>query len=68
VAARLIARCDDLEALAPGDRKNLNILTRWRFEQFGKDALDLVEGRLAFGIESGKLKMSRVAARETEDA
>ena len=32
----------------------------WRYEQFGKDALDLVEGRLAFAIENGKLKMSRV--------
>ena len=51
VAARLIARSDDLEALAAGVRKNLNILSGWRYEQFGKDALDLVEGRLAFGIE-----------------
>ena len=36
----------------------------WRFEQFGKDALDLVEGRLAFAIENGKLKMSRVVEQE----
>ena len=70
VAARLIARTDDLEALAAGVRKNLNILSGWRYEQFGKDALDLVEGRLAFAIENGKLKMSRVvqAAEERVDA
>ena len=68
VAARLIARSDDLEALAAGVRKNLNILSGWRYEQFGKDALDLVEGRLAFAIEDGKLKMSRVAREETVDA
>ena len=68
VAARLIARSDDLEALAAGVRKNLNILSGWRYDQFGKDALDLVEGRLAFGIESGKLKMNRVTPRETVDA
>ena len=68
VAARLIARSDDLEALAAGVRKNLNILSGWRYEQFGKDALDLVEGRLAFGIENGRLKMSRVAVKETVDA
>jgi ribonuclease D len=67
VAARLIARSDDLEALAAGVRKNLNILRGWRYDQFGKDALDLVEGRLAFGIENGKLKMSR-ALQETVDA
>ena len=68
VAARLIARSDDLEALAAGVRKNLNILSGWRYEEFGKDALDLVEGRLAFAIENGKLKMSRVAEEESVDA
>jgi ribonuclease D len=68
VAARLIARSDDLEALAAGVRKGLNILHGWRYEEFGKDALDLVEGRLAFAIENGKLKMSRIADKETVDA
>ena len=68
VAARLIARSDDLEALAAGVRKGLNILSGWRYEEFGKDALDLVEGRLAFAIENGRLKMSRVAEKERIDA
>ena len=69
VAAKLIARADDLEALAAGVRKDLNILKGWRFEEFGRDALDLVEGRLGFAIENGKLKMSRlVADPTTEDA
>ena len=67
VAPRLIARSDDLEALAAGVRKDLRILQGWRFEEFGSDALDLVEGRLAFAIENGKLKMSRVV-QETVDA
>src|SRR3954468_11303252 len=66
VAARLIARTDDLEALAAGVRKNLSILFGWRYEQFGKDALDLVEGRLAFAIENGKLKMSRLVKQAEE--
>ena len=44
VAPRLIARSDELEALAAGVRKDLNILQGWRFEEFGRDALDLVEG------------------------
>ena len=61
VAPKLIARSDDLEALAAGVRKDLNILKGWRFEEFGRDALALVEGRLAFAIEKGKLKMSRIA-------
>lgn len=59
VAPRLIARSDDLESLAAGVR-DLNILKGWRFEEFGRDALNLVEGRLGFAIENGKLKMSRL--------
>ena len=62
VAANLIARSDELEALAAGVRSDLNILSGWRFDEFGRDALDLVEGRLAFATENGKLKMSKVDA------
>jgi ribonuclease D len=59
VAPRLLARSDDLEALAAGQRQGLSILEGWRFEQFGRDALALVEGRLGFAVVNGKLKMSR---------
>jgi ribonuclease D len=62
VASKLIARTDELELLAAGVRDGLNILGGWRFEQFGRDALDLVEGRLAFATENGKLKMTRTMA------
>ena len=66
VAPRLIARADDIEALAAGVRSGLSILSGWRFEEFGRDALNLVEGRLGFAIENGKLKMSRIV-REVVD-
>ncbi|MCJ7422227.1 ribonuclease D [Sphingomicrobium astaxanthinifaciens] len=59
VAPRLIARAQELELLAAGEREGLDILSGWRFEEFGRDALDLVEGRLAFATEQGKLKMTR---------
>ena len=59
VAARLIARSEELELLAAGRRDGLAILEGWRFEQFGRDALDLVEGRLAFAVRGGKLVMTR---------
>ncbi|NNM75566.1 ribonuclease D [Sphingomonas sp. ID1715] len=59
VAPRLLARTDELELLAAGKRNGLAILQGWRSEQFGKDALDLVEGRLAFAVKDGKLKMTR---------
>jgi ribonuclease D len=59
VASRLLARSDDLEALAAGQREGLSILRGWRFEQFGRDALALVEGQLGFTVRNGKLKMTR---------
>jgi len=67
VASKLIARADELEALAAGVRNGLNILSGWRFEEFGRDAVDLVEGRIGFAIENGKLKLSRMA-KEPVDA
>ena len=67
VASKLIARADELEALAAGVRNGLNILSGWRLEEFGRDAVDLVEGRIGFAIENGKLKLSRMA-KETIDA
>lgn len=62
VAARLLARTDELELLAAGVRDKLAILEGWRFDQFGRDALDLVEGRMAFAVKGGKLQMTRTAA------
>ena len=50
---------DQLEALAAGVRK-LPMLEGWRYEIFGKDALDLVEGKLAFAVEKGRLKMTHI--------
>ena len=63
VAPRLLTRSDELEALAAGSRK-LPMLEGWRYEVFGKDALELVEGKLAFAVERGKLKMTRVEGDE----
>ncbi len=69
VAPRLIVRSEELERLAAGEREDLEVLTGWRFDQFGRDALDLVEGRLAFAVVNGKLKMTLTneedMARET---
>ena len=60
VAARLLARSDELEMLAAGVRKNLPVLDGWRYDVFGHDALDLVEGKMAFAVVDGKLKMTHV--------
>jgi ribonuclease D len=66
VAARLIVRTEELERLAAGERDGLELLTGWRFEQFGRDALDLVEGRLAFAVVGGKLKMTRTLEEDMQ--
>jgi ribonuclease D len=58
VASRLIAKADDLEKLAAGERDNLELLQGWRFEEFGRDALDLVEGRVAFTVRGGQLQIT----------
>ena len=70
IASRLLARSDDLEALAAGQRKGNPLLEGWRFEQFGRDALELVEGKLAFAVVKGRLKMAHIddIAGSGEDA
>ena len=59
VASRLLTRSDELEQLAAGMR-DLPMLEGWRYEIFGKDAVDLVEGKLAFAVEKGRLKMTHI--------
>ena len=59
VAARLLTKADEMEALAAGVR-DLKILEGWRYDVFGKDALELVEGRLAFAVKDGRLLMTHV--------
>ncbi len=59
VAARLLARSDELELLAAGIRE-LPMLNGWRYEVFGREALELVEGKMAFAVVKGRLKMTRV--------
>ena len=60
VASRLLARGEELELLAAGVRKDLSILEGWRYQTFGHDALELVEGKLAFAVVAGKLKMTHI--------
>ncbi|WP_174278730.1 ribonuclease D [Sphingomonas bacterium] len=67
VAPKLLARSDELEALAAGTRDGLPMLTGWRYDQFGRDAVDLVEGRLGFAVVGGRLKMTRQDDRVEEE-
>ena len=66
-SARLLARSDELELLAAGVR-DLPMLEGWRYDAFGKDALDLVEGKLAFAVKRGRLKMTHIDNAKAEAA
>ncbi|HEY8604678.1 ribonuclease D [Tsuneonella suprasediminis] len=66
VASRLLTRSDEMEALAAGMR-DLPILKGWRYEVFGREALDLVEGKLAFAVENGRLKMTHIDDEQPGD-
>ncbi|MDX1737139.1 MAG: ribonuclease D, partial [Alphaproteobacteria bacterium] len=47
IAARVVATSDDLEKLASQDNPDIAALSGWRYEVFGKRALDLMSGKLA---------------------
>ena len=68
VAARLIARSDDLEALAAGGRDGIAMMQGWRYDVFGHAALDLVEGRMGFAVKNGKLVMSEIDTAAANEA
>jgi len=59
VAPRLLTRAEEMESLAAGMR-DLKVLEGWRYEVFGRDALELVEGKLAFAVKNGKLAMTHI--------
>jgi ribonuclease D len=47
VVPRIIADKDGLELLALGKRENIHALTGWRYDIFGKQALRMLEGKIA---------------------
>jgi ribonuclease D len=62
VAPKLVVKGDELDAIAAGVRDGLPVLNGWRFDIFGKDALALVDGHLAFTVRDGKLTMTGTGA------
>ena len=56
VAARLVANADELDRLAAGKR-DAPVLRGWRNEVFGRDAVDLIEGRLALALDGEHAKL-----------
>jgi len=55
VASKIIATVDDLEQVALDHEADIPVLRGWRRELFGEQAIALKEGRLALGVEKGKV-------------
>ena len=60
VAPKLLASAHDLEMIAAFDNADVKALKGWRYELFGKDALELKTGKLALSIEKKQIKVIRV--------
>ena len=59
MAVKLVADADDLEQIAADDAADVRALRGWRWEIFGKDALDLKHGRLALTAAGKRVKLVR---------
>jgi len=57
VAGKVIATVDDLEKIAADDNADVEALKGWRYELFGKQALELKRGDIALGFENKKIQI-----------
>lgn len=55
IAPKLIANAADLDALAASDSADVPALHGWRYEVFGKKALEFKAGKIAMKIEGKKI-------------
>jgi ribonuclease D len=65
VAQRLVATSEDLELIAASDNAEVPALAGWRFEVFGRDALDLKHGRLGLTAAGKRIKLVRLGDEPT---
>ena len=56
IASNLIASSGDIEKLAESNDANIPALSGWRYEVFGKEAIELKEGRLSLGLKGGNIQ------------
>jgi len=62
VASKLLATAADIELIAAyGDKAEVPALSGWRFKLFGREALDLRDGKLAIAIENNRLKLAKTS-------
>ncbi|MBL9048358.1 MAG: ribonuclease D, partial [Tabrizicola sp.] len=55
---KLLCVASDLELIAAfGKEAKVAAMSGWRYKLFGKEALELRDGKLAIAVENGKLKL-----------
>jgi len=59
VAPKLVATRDELDSIATTNDSDIRPLQGWRYELFGKDALDLKAGRLGLTGDRGQVRVLR---------
>ncbi|WP_182417102.1 ribonuclease D [Bartonella sp. HY038] len=58
VAAKIIASSDDIEKIVvDGVAAKIGAMHGWRYEMFGKKALQMLEGSLAISFENNRIKL-----------
>lgn len=57
VAPKLLANVEDLEKIAESDDADVKALHGWRYDLFGKNAIALKNGEVAFAIKDGKIEV-----------
>ena len=60
VAPRLLATSDELDRLATEDEPDIPVLSGWRRDVFGADALLLKSGGITLGVDGKRIKLVRV--------
>lgn len=55
VAPKLLANTDDLYEIALRNEAKVPALTGWRYDIFGRHALDMKHGRIALGADQGRV-------------
>ncbi len=55
IAPKLVASAKDIEAIAQNDKASVKALKSWRYEIFGKYALDIKHGKIAIRVKNGEI-------------
>jgi len=68
VAPKLVASIDDLEKLAEKDDADIPALSGWRYDLFGKYALAVKRGEMAFVLKDGQVTLIPMNNKDKEDS